>query len=292
MPWPSPTSTLALGPAVLPIQPQRPQGAALLLGELGHLVDLAPMQQQRAGEPRLADFDGMTVPPAAFARDPVTAAYYEQRAAEYDQWYYSQGRFAERDRPGWAAEVDQVVQLVVDLPVARTLDVACGSGFLTRHLRGDVVGLDQSPAMVEVARLRLPRGVTVVGDALVLPFVESAFDRVLTGHFYGHLPVDERAVFLAEVQRAARELIVIDSALRPGMEAEQWQQRVLNNGSRYQIYKRYLTAAQLAHEIGGEKLFDGRWFVAARTLWLAGARRTHSPTAPGATCSGGSPTAS
>jgi hypothetical protein len=34
--------------------------------------------------------------------------------------------------------------------------VACGTAFLTRHLRGEVVGLDQSPAMVEVASARLP----------------------------------------------------------------------------------------------------------------------------------------
>jgi hypothetical protein len=39
---------------------------------------------------------------------------------------------------------------------------------------------------------------------------------------------------------------------------------VLNDGSRYRIYKRYLTAAQLADEIGGEVKLDGTWFVAAR----------------------------
>jgi len=42
------------------------------------------------------------------------------------------------------------------LPPAATLDVACGTAFLTRHLEGMVVGLDQSPAMVAVAASRLP----------------------------------------------------------------------------------------------------------------------------------------
>jgi hypothetical protein len=59
---------------------------------------------------------------------------------------------------------------------------------------------------------------------------------------------------------------VIDSALHPGVEPEQWQERVLNNGSRHRIYKRYLTAGQLADEIGGEVLLDGAWFVAAQTV--------------------------
>ncbi|WP_459969142.1 class I SAM-dependent methyltransferase [Mycobacterium sp. MUNTM1] len=209
----------------------------------------------------------MSTPSAAFARDPATAAYYDQRAAEYDEWYLERGQFAQRDRPGWSAEVERVVRLVADLPVARTLDVACGSGFLTRHLRGVVVGADQSPAMVELTQSRLPHGVAIVADALSLPFADNAFDRVLTGHFYGHLPADERQAFLSETHRVAGELIVIDSALRAGVEPEQWQERILNDGSRHRVFKRYLGGQQLADELGGQVLFDGTWFVAAQVRW-------------------------
>jgi len=203
----------------------------------------------------------------AFASDPATAAYYDRRAAEYDEWYAGQGVFARRDRPGWHDEVAQLVVLVESLPPGRTLDVACGTGFLTRHLRGHVVGVDQSPAMVAITRSRLPGGVAFVGDALRLAFADGAFDRVLTGHFYGHLPAGERQAFLAETRRVASELVVIDSALRPGVDPEQWQERVLNDGSRHQVYKRYLTAGQLADELGGEPLLEGTWFVAARVSW-------------------------
>lgn len=203
----------------------------------------------------------------AFATDPATAGYYDQRAAEYDEWYTGDGQFADRDRPGWHAEVDQATRLAENLPPARTLDVACGTGFVTRHLRGFVIGLDQSPAMVAIAQSRLPDGLALVGDALNLQVAEQAFDRVFTGHFYGHLPPDERATFLTEVRRVAAELVVVDSAYRPGVEPEQWQERVLNDGSRHRVYKRYLTADQLAGEIGGEVLLDGHWFVAARARW-------------------------
>src|SRR3954447_1093861 len=127
----------------------------------------------------------------AFARDPATAAYYERRAGEYDDWYQGTGLFAGRSRPGWPEEVAEVVALVAGLDPARTLDVACGTGFLTRRLRGYVVALDQSPAMVAIAQGRLPEGVALVGDGLALPFADDAFDRILTGHFYGHLPPDE-----------------------------------------------------------------------------------------------------
>lgn len=208
-------------------------------------------------------------PRAAFATDPATAAYYDQRAQEYDEWYTSQGRFAHGDRPGWDAEVDQVVNLVRALPPARTLDVACGTAFLTRHLRGFVIGLDQSPSMVAIAQARLPHGLAIVGDALRLMVADHSFDRVLTGHFYGHLPPGERVTFLGEARRVASELIVIDSARRPGQDAEQWQERVLNDGSRHRVYKRYLSGHQLAQEIGGETMLDGHWFVAARRSWAA-----------------------
>jgi len=207
-----------------------------------------------------------TIPPA-FATDPATAAYYDQRAREYDEWYTSQGRFAERDRPGWEAEVEQVIELVQQLPPASTLDVACGTGFLTRHLRGFVVGIDQSPSMAAIARSRLSAGVALVGDGLRLAVADHAVDRVFTGHFYGHLSAEERTAFLTEARRAAGELVVVDSARRPGVEPEQWQERVLNDGSRHRVYKRYLSGEQLAEEIGGQLLLDGQWFVAARASW-------------------------
>jgi len=207
----------------------------------------------------------VTEPQAAFARDRATAAYYDQRAPEYDDWYLGTGLFAARDRPGWTEEVDAVVELVRGLPAARTLDIACGSGFLTRHLAGLVVGLDQSPSMLAVARPRISEGRVLVADALALPFAAGAFDRVLTGHFYGHLPPRERAAFLAQARRVASELVVIDTALRPDVEPEQWQERVLNDGSRHQVFKRYLRPEQLTAEIGGQVVFAGTWFVAARS---------------------------
>jgi len=191
-------------------------------------------------------------------------AYYERRAREYDEWYEGEGLFATRDRPGWEDEIAEVVSLVAALPAARTLDVACGTGFLTRHLRGFVVGLDASPSMVAIAQERLPEGVVVKGDAFDLPFADGAFDRVLTGHFYGHLAGEERKRFLAEARRVAPELVVVDSALREGVAPEGFQERTLNDGSRHQVYKRYLSPADLERELGAEILHAGTWFVVAR----------------------------
>lgn len=196
--------------------------------------------------------------------------YYDRRAREYDPPFGGQatewlgrGLFAARERPGWDAEVAQLVAVLERLPPARVLDVACGTGFLTRHLRGELTALDQSPEMVAIASAALPGARVMVGDATALPFEDGSFDRMVTGHFYGHLLAGEREAFLAQARRVAPELVVVDSARGKGVEAEQWQERVLEDGSRHRVYKRYLRGEELAEELGGGAvLHDGRWFVA------------------------------
>jgi demethylmenaquinone methyltransferase/2-methoxy-6-polyprenyl-1,4-benzoquinol methylase len=193
-------------------------------------------------------------------------AYYDRRAPEYDDWYRGSGRFAERDRPGWEAEIEVLCHALEALRPARTLDVACGTGFLTRHLPGEIVGLDQSESMLEEARRQAPEATFVQGDGLTLPFEDQAFERVFTGHFYGHLDPEARERFRSEARRVAAELVVVDSALRPDVEPEEQQERILNDGSRWKVYKRYFEADELARELGGgETLFAGRWFVAVRS---------------------------
>jgi demethylmenaquinone methyltransferase/2-methoxy-6-polyprenyl-1,4-benzoquinol methylase len=193
-------------------------------------------------------------------------AYYDRRAPEYDDWYLGAGRFAARDRPGWAEEVAALAAALEALPPARTLDVACGTGFLTRHLPGEVVGLDQSDAMLAEGRRQAPEATFVRGDALTLPFEDGSFGRVFTGHFYGHLDRRDRERFVAEARRLAPELVVVDSALREDVEPEERQERILNDGSRWEVYKRYFEPEALALELGGgETLFAGRWFVAVRS---------------------------
>ena len=187
--------------------------------------------------------------------------YYERRAPEYDEWYLGTGLFAERERPGWAEELQAVEHVVASLPSGRTLDVACGTGFITRHLRGQVIATDSSAAMLAESRARHGHPL-VRADAFVLPFRDDSFDRVFAGHFYGHLLPEQRARFLAECLRIALSLVVFDAKIHDAVEAEQIQQRVLNDGSSHHVFKRYFTASQLSDELGGGRvLFEGRWFV-------------------------------
>jgi demethylmenaquinone methyltransferase/2-methoxy-6-polyprenyl-1,4-benzoquinol methylase len=197
--------------------------------------------------------------------------YYERRSAEYDDWYRGTGLFAERDRPGWADELRAVQDVVSSLPPSRTLDVACGTGFITRHFRGRVIATDSSPGMLAASRAGHDHPL-VRADAFALPFRDDSFDRVFTGHFYGHLHPEQRARFLAESRRIAPALVVLDAALRDDVEPEQNQERILKDGSSHRVFKRYFGASQLSGELGsGRALFEGRWFVMVESSPFLGA---------------------
>jgi ubiquinone/menaquinone biosynthesis C-methylase UbiE len=194
----------------------------------------------------------------------IERTYYDRRAAEYDDFYLGTGLFASRIRPGWSEEVAALQTILDSLRFDSFLDVACGTGFLTASLHGKITGLDQSASMLSVARSRLPRAALVRGDALALPFRSKQFDCLVAGHFYGHLDQPAGRLFLAEARRISNSMLLIDAAQRDDVPPDEYQERVLNDGSRHVVYKRYFTPERLIAEMGtGRVLHAGRWFVAA-----------------------------
>jgi demethylmenaquinone methyltransferase/2-methoxy-6-polyprenyl-1,4-benzoquinol methylase len=186
--------------------------------------------------------------------------YYDRRAQEYEEWWLA----AERDRPGWREELAEIAALLGSLPPARTLDVACGTGYITQHLPGEIVALDQSASMLEEAQRRVPHAELVVGDALALPFDDGAFDRVFASYFYCHLEPDDAAQFRDEARRVGRELIVMGSRDHGEKPPQRWEERTLNDGTTWTVYKRVFDPEALAAELGGEVLHAGTWFVLVR----------------------------
>ena len=161
---------------------------------------------------------------------------------------------------------DALVRTVGSLPPARTLDVACGTGFLTRHLRGDATGLDQSDAMLALAAEQAPNATFVQGDALDLPFDDGSFDRVFASYFYCHLEEDDRLRFLVEARRVAPELVIVASTLKDEVEPERYEERMLQDGTRWTVFKRYFRPEQLVNELGGaEVLHAGHYFLVVRS---------------------------
>jgi ubiquinone/menaquinone biosynthesis C-methylase UbiE len=193
--------------------------------------------------------------------------YFEALAPSYDDWWTRTGRMAntEQMRPGWSEEVAALTATIEAFEPARTLDVACGTGFLTRRLPGLVVGLDASEAMLEIAHQQAPEAIFVRGDALSLPFPDGSFGRCFASHIYGHLDRAERQRFRREARRVADELVILDTVGESQQEGSV-QLRGLADGSRWQVFKQPFTPERLIDELeSGEVLHHGAYFVMVRS---------------------------
>jgi len=183
--------------------------------------------------------------------------YYAHRAAEYDTTSWEAFDEAERET---------VERFVASLPAGRMLDIGCGTGFLTRHLRGSVVAVDQSAEMLELARARAPGVELVRADVPLLPFADGAFDLAFSSNVYSHIETAAaRAEFVADALRVSRELVVLEQAWRLGRDQESWELRRLLDGSEHRVFKRYLAADELAGELDGVVVLASAEFVAVRT---------------------------
>ncbi|MFF7371269.1 class I SAM-dependent methyltransferase [Streptomyces tricolor] len=125
---------------------------------------------------------------------------YEKEAGDYDTLRGGEAR---------AQEAAQAVLGLIPAGTRRLLDVACGTGIVTRRLAAArpglrVTGADLTAAMVRTAAARLP-GAVVRADSRRLPFPDATFDAV-TSIWLLHLlddPEDLRAV-IAECARVLR----------------------------------------------------------------------------------------
>jgi SAM-dependent methyltransferase len=100
--------------------------------------------------------------------------------------------------------LEMVLAAVAEARPSRVLDVGCGQGELAQRiateLRAEVVGVDQSPRMVELTR---ERGVDARrGDVQALDFADESFDCVVAAWMLFHVPDLDRG--LSEIARVLR----------------------------------------------------------------------------------------
>jgi ubiquinone/menaquinone biosynthesis C-methylase UbiE len=115
---------------------------------------------------------------------------FEQHAGRYEAWFEQHG----------AAYVSELLALRPSVPMTgRGLEIGVGSGRFAAPL-GVQVGVDPSPAMLEVARAR---GIEAVqGTAEALPFDDDSFDHALVVTTICF--VDSPAQMLAQARRVLK----------------------------------------------------------------------------------------
>lgn len=194
--------------------------------------------------------------------------YYDRRVTErlpgIDNAYaYWTGLGVEVSVEDIAAEASQLERCLRELPPARFVDVGAGPGSFTRLLPGTGLAIDQSQRALQALMDLGPHVAAVRADALHLPLADRSVDRLFAAHLYGLLLPDEREVLLAEARRVAREVLVLDAGRPEGVRAAEWQERTLEDGKPYRVFRRHFDAGTLASEIGGNVIFDGSFYVLA-----------------------------
>lgn len=112
----------------------------------------------------------------------------------------------------------EIMHLLSPRPGETILEVGCGNGILVRELvetvgaKGQVVGLDASEAILDLARHLCRKGEFLIGDAMDLPFEDESFDAVIAVQVFCFLDDVDRAI--AETYRVLRpggRLVVLDT---------------------------------------------------------------------------------
>lgn len=205
---------------------------------------------------------GDTVPEATLAE---MAEYYRQRAAEYDEWFYRQGRYDKGPEANarWFAEAETVFAALDALGITGdVLELAPGTGIWTDRLARTartITAVDASPEMVAINRAKVgSERVSYVLADLFAWRPERRYDAVCFGFWLSHVPLERLDAFLGTVADALKPggaLFFVDNRREPDSTArdqtlpetgEQLMTRKLNDGRTYQIVKNFYEPAALA----------------------------------------------
>jgi SAM-dependent methyltransferase len=171
--------------------------------------------------------------------------------------YADPSRFAVR-RSLWSRRtgpsvLDVAFDAVAALGPRRALEVGCGPGDFAARLQAagvDVVAVDQSEEMVELAR---GRGVDArVGDVQALPFADGEFDVAVANFMLYHVPDLDRG--LGELARVAPRLVAATNGY--DQLREMWELVGRDLGERRTIFMRETGEELLRVHYGDVRLID------------------------------------
>jgi ubiquinone/menaquinone biosynthesis C-methylase UbiE len=183
--------------------------------------------------------------------------YYDERASEYEEAYVlGTGTASIPDPDVFRREVSLLTRMVEHFARGQLVDLACGTGYwLPHYVAGcsSITLIDQAPRMLQECRKKiasldaLDRVTIVQDDVLEHSFRPRAFDSALVGFLISHLTdEEERQLFerLKTILDADGRFLILDSAWSPERarfnRKTERQERRLNDGSRFEVYKRYI----------------------------------------------------
>jgi SAM-dependent methyltransferase len=189
--------------------------------------------------------------------------YYRERASEYDEWFFRQGRYdrGENHRQQWFSEVTEVEEaLRAATPAGDILELACGTGLWTRHLAPLATHLTAVDASPEAIALNQRRVASASVEYIVVDLFNwtpnQKFDFIFFGFWLSHVPIEQFAPFWQMVKGALKpdgRVFFVDSRLtqestarnHAALNQEGYSERKLNDGRAYRVVKIFHEPTQL-----------------------------------------------
>ena len=190
-------------------------------------------------------------------------AYYDQRAPEYEEAFTQGTGTSSIPNPEvFKTEAPVLGGIVRQFARGRIMDLACGTAVWLPDYAPNcshITLFDQSDRMLLEARAKVhrlglvDRCVFVRGDVFDHAFEPAAYDTALVGFLLSHLTeAQERSLFdaLRTLLDSSGRFLILDSAWSPERalvnHKVEHQPRRLNDGTTFEIYKRYCDRDDIA----------------------------------------------
>lgn len=163
----------------------------------------------------------------------------ERLRAEFDRWAKTYDQTVRSESWGFE-EYDRILDRVVEVsrvgPGSRVLEIGVGTGNLTSRLLAagaDVLGVEPSSQMRQVATEKLPGLRVVDGHFEDLSRVQGEFDAVLSTYALHHVPDQVKREALSALARFLKpggRMVIADLAFRDSRAREQTRRAFLAKG--------------------------------------------------------------